>query len=328
MSREFPYPLRFTPLIKQTIWGGSKLGKLLGKAIGDQGNYAESWEVVDHGPDQSVVENGVLAGKTLGDLVRDDPRWLLGTSLAMELSENDGFPLLLKYLDCNRVLSVQVHPDDRYGATMPVPDRGKTEAWYVVDAEPGSLVYAGLKEGVDRQVLAQAMAAGETDSVLHSFHPSPGDCVFIPAGTVHALGAGLVIAEIQQSSDTTFRLFDWNRLGADGQPRPLHLEQSLDVSDYESGPVRPRHSDATAKGWQHLVQCDKFRLSSLETGSDAVGGDQVFHLLTVPRGVATLVTPQETLAINQGQSILLPASMPECSVAVQDGSTLLAARAV
>lgn len=328
MLQESPYPLRFRPLIKQTIWGGDKLGRLLGKSIGDQNNYAESWELVDHGSDQSVVENGPLAGKTLQELIQSDPNWLIGPSLSGNLAAKDGFPLLLKYLDCNRVLSVQVHPDDRYGATMKVPDRGKTEAWYVVDADPESLVYAGLKRGVDRHALATAMAAGETDSVLHSFHPRRGDCVFIPAGTVHALGAGLVIAEIQQSSDTTFRLFDWNRVGADGCPRPLHLEPSLEVSDYESGPVRPRHSDPSIERWQQLVECDKFRLNSLEAGSDQIGGDQVFHILTVPRGSATLSTPNEVIEMTQGQSVLLPAAMPECSVAVESDSTVLTAHAV
>ncbi|PAY16478.1 mannose-6-phosphate isomerase [Rhodopirellula sp. SM50] len=319
-EKESPYPLQFRPLIKQTIWGGSKLGQLLGKPIGDEQNYAESWEIVDHGQDQSVVENGPLAGQTLSGLIQNDAAWTLGES-----SEEAKFPLLLKYLDCNRVLSVQVHPDDAYGATMEVPDRGKTEAWYVVDAEPGSLIYAGLKSGVDRDALAEAMAAGETDRVLHSFQPSRGDCVFIPAGTVHALGAGLVIAEIQQSSNTTFRLFDWNRVGADGNPRPLHIEQSLAVTDYESGPVAALKSDPSASGWQRLVACDKFVLSSLENGSDVVGGDGRFHILTVPLGTATLTTGDASIELRRGQSLLLPAAMPECSIAVHADSTVLRA---
>ncbi len=312
------YPLRFTPLIKQTIWGGEKLGQLLGKTIGNEQNYAESWEVVDHGKDQSVVENGSLAGNTLRQLVQSDSKWLMGGQ-----PDPAAFPLLLKYLDCNRVLSVQVHPDDAYGATMTVPDRGKTEAWYVVDAEPDSLIYAGLKSGVDQTTLADAMAAGQTDSVLHSFVASAGDCVFIPAGTVHALGAGLVIAEIQQSSNTTFRLFDWNRLDAQGQGRPLHIEQSLAVTDYESGPVQSSKSDREQAGWQSLVECDKFCLNAIEQGQATIGGDGEFHLLTVPRGTALLSTPDETLVLKTGQTVMLPAAMPECQVTVQDGGTVL-----
>ena len=327
MISESPYPLRFRPLIKQTIWGGSKLGRLLGKSIGGEDNYAESWEVVDHGRDQSIVENGPLAGKTLTELIQSSPQWVLGGG---QRGLGDGqaeatFPLLLKYLDCNRVLSVQVHPDDDYGAKMEIPDRGKTEAWYVVDVEPGSLIYAGLKTGVDRNSLAQAMAAGETDRVLHSFHPEPGDCVFIPAGTVHALGAGLVIAEIQQSSDTTFRLFDWNRVGVDGAPRTLHVDQSLEVSDYQSGPVRPRKTDKTVVGWQSLVRCDKFALSSLENGSAPVGGDGRFNILTVPSGKAVLTTSDDVMQLARGQSILLPAAMSRCTVTAEEASTVLLA---
>lgn len=180
-----PYPLRFQPVFKQTIWGGRRLGEQLGKAIGPETDYAESWEVVDHGDDQSVVVDGALAGKSLADLVRDHGEWLLGPD-----HHYDSFPLLLKYLDCNRVLSVQVHPDDIYGAKMETPDRGKTEAWYIVAADPGSLVYAGLQPGVDRAMLQEAITAGQAEQVLHSFHPQAGDVIYIPAGTVHALGAG------------------------------------------------------------------------------------------------------------------------------------------
>ncbi|OYP29422.1 type I phosphomannose isomerase catalytic subunit [Rhodopirellula sp. MGV] len=317
------YPLKFRPLIKQTIWGGSKLGTMLGKPIEDAGDYAESWELVDHGKDQSIVENGKLTGKSLAELIEADPAWLLGPSSLEKSNGEPHFPLLLKYLDCNRVLSVQVHPDDAYGATMPVPDLGKTEAWYVVDAEPGALIYAGLKTGVDKIKLAEAVATGETEKVLHSFSPSPGDCVFIPAGTVHALGAGLVIAEIQQSSDTTFRLFDWNRVGADGNPRPLHIEQSLEVTDYESGPVPARKSHKDQSGWQTLVQCDKFTLDAMERGSDRVGGDNRFHILTVPRGSAKLVCDGETTVLSRGESILLPAAISECEISVEANSTVL-----
>ncbi|KAA5543911.1 class I mannose-6-phosphate isomerase [Roseiconus nitratireducens] len=316
-----PYPLRFRPLIKQRIWGGNRLRTLLGKPATEQNSDAESWEVVDHGDDQSIVQNGPLAGKALADLVRQHATWLLGKE-----ATGAAFPLLLKYLDCNRVLSVQVHPDDTYAARMDPPDLGKTEAWYVVAAEPDSLIYAGLKRGVGRQELAKAVAEGQTDSVLHSFHPAAGDCVFIPAGTVHALGEGLVIAEIQQSSDTTFRLFDWNRVGDDGQPRPLHIERSLDVSDYVAGPIAPRHADRSKTGWQSLVRCDKFVLRSLERGEAEIAGDDQFHLLTCPRGGATLRWPSQTLSLRRGESVLLPAAMPSCNVTLQDGdSTLLAA---
>lgn len=319
------YPLRFQPLIKQTIWGGEKLGTLLGKPIGPGSDHAESWEIVDHGDDQSVVLSGAVAGRSLGELMTADREWLLGEHAGMPMPSS-GFPLLLKYLDCNRVLSVQVHPDDAYGQTMSPPDLGKTEAWYVVHADPESLIYAGLKSGVDRGQLSDAMEAGKTDEVLHSFVAKAGDCVFIPAGTVHALGAGLVIAEIQQSSDTTFRLFDWNRVGADGNPRPLHMQASLDVTDYQRGPIAARQTPTDQSGWQPLVACDKFELSSLTSGSASVGGDDRFHILTVPHGEADLDCDGETVRLVRGESVLLPAAAGSCDLtAVLDGTTVLEA---
>ncbi len=314
-----PHPIRFRPLFKRTLWGGRRLGEYLGKPIGPESDYAESWEVVDHGADQSVVDAGPLAGRTLADLMARYPSWISADS-----QPPDRFPLLLKYLDCNRVLSVQVHPDDEYGASMPQPDLGKTEAWYIVASTPESLVYAGLKSGVDRAALREAIDAGETERVLYSFHPEPGDCLFIPAGTVHALGAGLLVAEIQQSSDTTFRLFDWNRFGADGQPRPLHIEQALDVTDYAGGPVEPRKSDPAVSGWQTLVECDKFVLRSLHSGESTVGGGPKFQIVTVPRGTGTLRLGDESWQLRAGETLFLPAGLEPLGITVDDDSTALA----
>lgn len=312
-------PIRFRPVFKRTIWGGRRLADRLGKEIGADSDYAESWELVDHGVDQSVVQEGEWAGRTLAELIADHSDWLLG-----EGNRCGPFPLLLKYLDCNRVLSVQVHPDDAYGAQMAEPDLGKTEAWYIVDALPGSLVYAGLKPGIDRQQLRDAVDAGTTGDVLHSFHPDPGDCIFIPAGTVHALGEGLLVAEIQQSSDTTFRLFDWNRVDADGHPRPLHVDQAIEVTDYHSGPVNPRKIDPDVEGWQEVVACDKFVLRALQSGSAAVAGDGKFHIVTVPRGRATVRTGDGDWVLATGQSVLLPASMDQANLDVDAESTVLA----
>ena len=313
-----PYPLRFRPLLKRTIWGGRRLGEQLGKPIGTGSDYAESWEVVDHGDDQSIVENGVLAGLSLAQLIAEHRDWLLGSGVSVA-----SFPLLLKYLDCNRVLSVQVHPDDAYGLTMDTPDLGKTEAWYIVASEPESLIYAGLKPGVDRAILERAVEAGQTEQVLHAFHPNSGDVVFIPAGTVHALGAGLLVAEIQQSSDTTFRLFDWNRLGADGKPRPLHLCDSLEVTDYTTGPVDPQRADPCQSGWQSLVQCGKFVLRAIVNGNDQVGGDGKFHIITVPQGPATLRVDSEVATLRTGETLLLPASLPACNIQVEAPNVVL-----
>src|SRR4051794_25278226 len=246
--------LRFNSILREYLWGGRRLGTELGKPIGDGQHYAESWEVVDHGADQSRVADGPLVGKTLHELVTQEGPAVFGRHYP-----RDQFPLLLKFLDCNQTLSVQVHPNDEQAANLTPPDLGKTEAWVVLAAEPGSKIYAGLKPNVDRQTLEHELTRGNCQVCLHEFEPRVGDCVLIEAGTVHALGAGLLIAEIQQASDTTYRLFDWNRVDRDGKPRQLHIEQALDVTDFTRGPVNaiaPRSTDDHQI--EHLVQCDKF----------------------------------------------------------------------
>lgn len=313
-----PYPLLFTPVLKQTIWGGRRLGSKLNKSLGPESDYAESWEIVDHGDEQSVIENGSLKGKTLRQSILLEKSSILGESF-----QSDAFPLLLKYLDCNRDLSVQVHPDDDYAKQMQPPDLGKTESWYIVESDPGSLVYAGLKDGVTRKDLTEAVAAGETETMLHAFHPTAGDILFIPAGTVHALGAGLLVAEIQQSSDTTFRLFDWNRVGGDGKGRPLHIQQSLDVTDFQRGPIAAKRAQPNLPRWQEVVHSDKFTLQVLNSGSGQIGGDNRFHILTVPKGFAVLQTEEEEYTLTTGQSLLLPAAMPTCTIEAGHDSVVL-----
>ena len=314
-----PYPIRFSPVLKQTIWGGRSLGEKLNKSIGRENNYAESWEIVDHGADQSRVSNGPLIGQTLGQLIAEHRIWLFGKHAEGEKS----FPLLLKYLDCNRVLSVQVHPPDDYGAKMTVPDLGKTEAWYIVAANPGAVLYAGLKSDVNESALRQAIEDGRVEETLHRVEPSSGDCFFIPAGTVHALGAGLLVAEIQQSSDTTFRLFDWNRFDAEGNSRPLHIERSLEVIDFDRGPISPSRGNDGASGWQTLATCNKFELRTLQRGSGSVGGDDKFHILTVPSGSASLIAEDHTATLRRGDSVLIPAAHDKAEIQLaKDGIVL------
>ena len=249
-------PLIFTPLYRRYIWGGRRFAAAFGRGL-PPGDYAESWELVDRGADQSVVRAGPLAGRSLEAIVREQGEALFGHP------PPPAFPLLFKFLDANRVLSVQVHPDDARAARLDPPDRGKTEAWYVVAAEPESRIYAGLREGVGQAELAAAIRSGSCEEVLHSFTPAAGDCIFIPAGTVHAIGAGLLVAEIQQSSDVTYRLFDWNRTDAEGRPRPLHIEAGVEAVT-RTGPVGPvvaRPTDAPAV--RSLVSCEYFALDEV-----------------------------------------------------------------
>ena len=188
------YPLRFEPILRRYLWGGRRLETVLGKRLGDGDDYAEIWEIVDHGNDHSVVTHGPHARRTLHELVTEFGPELFGRHVPQAQ-----FPLLLKFLDANKTLSVQVHPNDQQAAELDPPDLGKTEAWVVLAAEPGSKIYAGLQPGVDRDVLQQHVEAGTCDRCLYQFQPQVGDCILLEAGTVHAIGAGLVIAEIQQA---------------------------------------------------------------------------------------------------------------------------------
>ena len=311
------YPLRFEPLFRRYLWGGRRLAEVLGKSIGDQ-TAAESWEVVDHQDDQSVVRYGDLAGKSLRQLIACDGANLLGESLLASISSpelpthlQNRFPLLLKFLDANRNLSVQVHPDDKFGATLSPPDLGKTEAWYVMHADPGSKIYAGLKEGVSESDFRAAIESNQTESVIHSFQPKQGDCVFISAGTMHAIGEGLLIAEIQQASNTTFRVYDWGRVDTDGQPRPLHIDQAIAATNFELGPVAPETTTPTDDpNWKSIVSCEKFQMSQGKlTQPSQVGGDGRFRILAVTDGAVSIAGDPSGLAMNLGNTVLLPACL-------------------
>lgn len=313
------YPLRFRPLLKRAIWGGRRLSSHLNKLLGDGEDFAESWEIVDHGSDQSVVEYGPLKDVPLRQIMEQHAAALLG-----QHADFARFPLLFKFLDCNRSLSVQVHPDDAYAARLTPPDLGKTEAWVVLHAEPEARIYAGLKRGFDRHAFEREVRRGATELCLHTIEPQVGDCLFIPAGTVHALGAGLVVAEIQQASDTTFRLFDWNRLGSDGHPRPLHIDRSLDVIDYEVGPVRPRTPQATEKPHvERLVACDKFVLDRWRIEQrHEIGGDDRCHIVAVLVGQVHLANDPANQPLSSGQTVLIPAATGPIEL-IPSGSAIL-----
>jgi len=309
------YPLRFEPVLKRYLWGGRRLNTVLGKPLPPGEDYAESWEIADHPAGQSVVSAGSLKGATLGELVANHAEALLGKHAPAALAQGR-FPLLFKLLDAQKVLSVQVHPTDAGAAKLTPPDLGKTEAWVVLHAEPGSVVYAGIKRGFDRAAVERELLSGTVELCLHKFEPQVGDCLFIPAGVVHALGAGLVIAEIQQASDTTFRLYDWKRLGPDGQPRPLHIQQSLAAIDFDHGPVYPQqptsvpHSDGTAQ-IEVLVNCEKFVLERWQIHAPSkIGGDDRCYLLCVLEGEVSISHDPCQKPLTRGQSSLIPASSP------------------
>jgi len=315
-------PLLFRPIIKQIRWGGRRLGSVLNKPIGDASDYAESWEVADHGDDQSVVVTGPLAGTTLRELVTKHREELFGE----QTFSRDQFPLLVKFLDASDRLSVQVHPNDELARTFQADENGKTEAWVILDAEPGSVLYAGLKSGVDAQTLKDHIENETLAECLHTIAVKPGDCVFVPAGTVHAIGEGILLAEIQQSSDLTFRLYDWGRVGTDGKPRQLHIDEALQCIDFDRGPVdptTPRMLPADVPA-EELVHCPYFSIRRYTgEGTLSLQQDGRFHVLMVIAGTAVLECGNVSTTLPLGQTVVLPAEREACSVELPANAIVL-----
>ena len=325
------YPLRFQPLFRNYLWGGSRLRSLLNKQTGP-GIWAESWEVVDHANGQSVVLFGPLAGQSLTELIavfgpklvgEESFSRITGPSVPKQLRLR--FPLLFKYLDANQDLSVQVHPDDAMAATLGTPDLGKTEAWLVLHAEPGAKIFAGFKPGVSRPDFIDAIVSGCTAELLNVISAHAGQCIFIPAGTIHAIGAGLVVAEIQQASDTTFRVFDWNRKGAGGKPRPLHIDQALAATNFETRPIVPQPRMTDSKGNRDvLVSCPYFQMNLLNIDSDfVVEADGRFRILAVIRGQVEVEGDWCGEPLNPGETILLPAGLSNSRLSPVGATELL-----
>jgi mannose-6-phosphate isomerase len=315
-------PLLFNPILKRIRWGGRRLGSVLGKPLGDARDYAESWEIVDHRADQSVVLNGALAGWTLHRLVVERGRELFGRH-----SGRQQFPLLVKLLDANDRLSVQVHPDDRHARQFDPGENGKTEAWIILDAAPGSTLWVGLQPGIGENELRASLQDGSVQHCLHEFSVGAGDCVFVPAGTVHAIGEGILLAEIQQSSDLTFRLYDWDRLGTDGRPRPLHIEQALHCIDFARGPVLPVHPlrvDAGTRICEELVRCEQFVIRR-HTAQDEfeLDDDNRFHVLMTLSGNARLTAGSDAVTSPRGTTVLAPAERQCLQVAPERHCVLL-----
>ena len=305
-------PLVFEPYLRPQVWGSRRLATQLGKQLPAEGNFGESWEISSHPQHVSRVAEGPFKGAALTDLCEQHGRELFGRSLP-----RDGFPLLIKYLDCHVPLSVQVHPDDALAQQLLGEDQGKTEAWVILDADPTARVYAGLRPGTTRGSLERHLDAGTVAECLHEFVPRPGDCVFLPAGTVHAVGGGVLIAEVQQTSDATFRLWDWNRLGADGQPRALHREQALKAIDWSAGPVSPVRPQSLGdppanRVGERLVESAYFQMDRLRIqGESELAPAGVLSLWMVLAGTAMLKsTSGYYREFRRGETVLVPASAP------------------
>lgn len=309
-------PLVFEPYFRPQVWGATRLQRLLGKPLPAGGRIGESWEVSAHPLHVSRVAEGPFVGASLTQLWDLHRREFLGLKKtpATRWQDRSRFPLLVKLLDCHEPLSVQVHPDDQAAAELLGEPNGKTEAWVVLHAEPGSRIYAGLKDGVCRGDLEQHLDRGNVADCLHSFEPQAGDGLLIEAGTVHAVGGGVLMAEVQQTSDATFRLFDWNRIGSDGRPRELHREASLRSIHFENGPVSPIRLEPCRCVSCHdedlLLTCDYFSLSrvNLRTTTRSLD-DEPLALWLVTSGCATLgceATGYDRSFV-AGETVLIPA---------------------
>jgi mannose-6-phosphate isomerase len=300
------------------VWGGRRLGEMLGKPLPTAEPYGESWEVSDHALHRSAVASGPHAGRTLHDLMADDRAALLGPAAGHAV-----FPWLIKILDAHDWLSVQVHPDEDAVRRLWPGEGSKTEAWFVLDVLPGARVYAGLLPGVDERALRDALARGTVAECLHSFEPRPGDCVFLHAGTVHAVGGGVLMAEVQQTSDATFRLYDWDRRDARGQARALHVDESMASIHWSQGPVAPVHAAAFAacaggrrpEPWpqarQALTRCRYFQLQYVSDSEPfACGGTGRLQSLLVLAGGGRLEGAGRAEELEVGQVWVFPAGDP------------------
>ena len=314
MNDTLLYPLRFEPIYQYRLWGGRRLASLLAAPLPGDGPIGEAWVLSDRDDHQSRVANGSLKGRTIGQLMEQFSEQLLG-KLAQRFRR---FPLLLKFLDAREMLSVQVHPSDAHPDLLPAGETGKTEAWVVLEVGTESRIYAGLKPGTTAEDLRRALTNGTVVDRLACFTPKSGDGVFLPAGTVHDLGGDVVVFEVQQNSDVTFRLYDWDHVDAKtGQPRALQVEQALACIDFAESPaglVTPVMETATPVEREGLFQCDPFRLWRLRGQTPfTVGAAGAPRVLVCIEGAGHVEHSGATYAIAKGEVWLLPAVAGACA---------------
>lgn len=305
------YPLRLSHICKTPIWSGSRLISEWAKTSPSD-ILGESWELSVREGDVSRVENGALRGKDLFELIDE-----YGDALTGGFGAAD-FPLLVKLIDAADDLSVQVHPDDEYAARVE-NDRGKTEIWYILDADEGARIVCGLREGVTPEELSAALRSGDPSGVLNYIPVRAGECYFIPAGLAHAIGKGVLIAEVQQNCDLTYRLYDYGRLGKDGRPRELHVEKGLEVlkifDDAQIDAIRYSHAGAQRRA-DSLADCEYFslcRLVATEDGAPLPFDRSMRHLLCID-GEGELICGGEVYPVSRGASYLIPACLEDLTL--------------
>ena len=317
------YPLVFEPIFKDRIWGGRELERLYGKPIPAGQAIGEAWEISDRPGDSSVIANGPLAGKDLHWLMTHHAAEMLGHA---KPAANGRFPLLCKILDAREKLSLQVHPPA--GKAAELKGEPKTEMWFIADAAPDASLYVGLKRGVTRAEFEKKISAGSVADCFHRIPVKASDTMFLPSGRVHAIGDGLVIFEIQQNSDTTYRVFDWNRVGLDGRPRELHLAQSLASIDFDD--FEPKLAGTTYQNGTHfksrvLVQDPLFNVNEVvaESSTPIALAESQLHIVAVVKGSLTVDPGQHSVALRSGQFGLIPACLRNVVAHTQPQTTFL-----
>lgn len=301
------YPLRFKPIFKARLWGGSKLRTVLGKpAIGSE--IGESWEISGVPGDESVVADGPYAGQGLPELIAAYPEALLGRRVLERFGTE--FPMLIKFIDAKQDLSIQLHPDDRL-ARARHNSFGKTEMWYIMDADPGARLIVGFERDVTRAEYQEALADGRLTDLLHYREVKPGDGIFIPAGKIHAIGAGVMLAEIQQSSDVTYRVYDFDRRDAAGKLRELHTDLALDAMDYKRRDdfilAYERKPDRPAV----MAQTPYFTTNYLKLThpyETALGKREAFTIYLCVSGEARVCLGDASATLKTGETLLIPAA--------------------
>lgn len=316
------YPLKFEPILKDKIWGGTKLKSLFNKAAATD-KLGESWELSGYENDESVVTNGFLAGNTLSELMEVYMGELIGDSIFDEYGLS--FPLLFKLIDANENLSIQVHPGDEVAAERH-NSYGKTEMWYVVDAEPGAELIIGFSKDCSRDEYLDALEEGRIEELLQKVPVKKGDVLFIPAGLVHAIGKGVVVAEIQQSSDITYRIYDYKRVDDHGNERELHTEQALDVINFEASKEPKTAYTPLMNEVTPLVSCNYFTTNMLrfnKTIARQYAKIDSFVSYMCLEGNFVIEFEGEKTIVNKGDTILIPASIDELSLIPDNEVTLL-----
>ena len=317
------YPLRFEPIYQYRLWGGRRLAGLLSTPLPGEGPIGEAWLLSDRDDHPSLVADGPLKGQTIQQLLNQLPDQMLG-KLAGHYTR---FPLLLKFLDVQKRLSVQVHPSDAYKELIPAGNTGKTEAWVVLERGPEALIYAGLKPGTTPEILRQAITNGMVSEQLANFAPRVGEGVFIRAGTVHSL-SDVVVFEVQENSDVTFRLYDWNHVDPKtGQKRPLQIDQAMACINFTQdaiGPVVPLIHDAKPLPWERLIHCDHFGVWRVsEEFPFVAGAEGTCRILVCIEGKGELEHAGVNYLFNQGDVLLLPAVVGACSCRPNGNVTVL-----